>query len=90
MSNGAWANGVFIQAALMDVEFPGRPEPLPRHTFYDFYTNKDQREFALGMINSRIEWPKLIEILERNDWFERDLFNFENPFDNADILRSDL
>ncbi len=90
MANGAWANGVFIQAALMDVEFPGRPEPLPRHPFYDFYTTKDQREFALGMINSRIEWPKLIEILERNDWFERDLFNFENPFDNADILRSEL
>ena len=90
MANGAWANGVFIQAALMDVEFPGRPEPLPRHPFYDFYTTKDQREFALGMINSRIEWPKLIEILDRNDWFERDLFDFENPFDNADILRSEL
>ena len=90
MSNGAWANGVFIQAALMDVEFPDRPEPLPRHPFYDFYTTKDNREFALGMINSRIEWPKLADILDRKDWLDRELFNFENPFDNADILRAEL
>ena len=37
MANGAWANGVFIQAALMGVEFADRSEPLPRHPFYDFY-----------------------------------------------------
>ena len=90
MANGAWANGVFIQAALMDVEFPERPEPLPRHPFYDFYTTKDEREFALGMINSRIEWPKLADILDRKDWIDRDLFDFGNPFENADLLRSEL
>ena len=90
MANGAWANGVFIQAALMDVEFPERPEPLPRHPFYDFYTTKDEREFALGMINSRIEWPKLANILDRKDWIDRDLFDFGNPFENADLLRSEL
>ena len=90
MANGAWANGVFIQAALMDVEFPERPEPLPRHPFYDFYTTKDERKFALGMINSRIEWPKLADILDRKDWIDRDLFDFGNPFVNADLLRSEL
>ena len=90
MSNGAWANGVFIQAALMDVEFPERTEPLPRHPFYDFYLTKDNREFALGMINSRVEWPKLIEVLERPDWLERDLYEFTDPFANADILRAEL
>lgn len=90
MANGAWANGVFIQAALMDVEFPQRSEPIPRHPFYDFYETKDNREFALGMINSRIEWPKLINILEREDWHERNLFNFDDPFANADILRREL
>ncbi len=90
MANGAWANGVFIQAALMDVEFPERPEPLPRHPFYDFYTTKDEREFALGMINSRIEWPKLADILDRKDWIDRGLFDFGNPFENADLLRSEL
>jgi len=90
MANGAWANGVFIQAALMDVEFPERPEPLPRHPFYDFYTTKDEREFALGMINSRIEWPKLADILDRKDWIDRDLFDFGNPFENAGILRTEL
>ena len=90
MSNGAWANGVFIQAALMDVEFPERSEPLPRHPFYDFYLTKDDREFALGMINSRVEWPKLIEVLGRPDWLERDLYEFTDPFANADILRAEL
>ena len=90
MANGAWANGVFIQAALMDVEFPERPEPLPRHPFYDFYITKDERKFALGMINSRIEWPKLADILDRKDWIDRDLFDFGNPFENADLLRSEL
>lgn len=90
MANGAWANGVFIQAALMDVEFPERSEPLPRHPFYDFYKTKDNREFALGMINSRIEWPKLVEILNRPDLLERNLFNFDDAFENADILREEL
>ena len=90
MANGAWANGVFIQAALMNIEFPERTEPLPRHPFYDFYSTKDNREFALGMINSRIEWPKLIDILNRRDWETRDLFSFDDPFANADTIRSEL
>ena len=90
MANGAWANGVFIQAALMDIEFPERTEPLPRHPFYDFYQTKDNREFALGMINSRIEWPKLTEVLDRADWLQRELFDFDDAFQNADILRSEL
>jgi len=90
MANGAWANGVFIQAALMNIEFPERPEPLPRHPFYDFYSTKDNREFALGMINSRIEWPKLISILNRTDWEKRELFSFDDPFANADTIRTEL
>ena len=90
MANGAWANGVFIQAALMNIEFPERPEPLPRHPFYDFYATKDNREFALGMINSRIEWPKLISILNRTDWETRGLFSFDDPFANADTIRTEL
>tara|TARA_A100001035_G_scaffold279664_1_gene281762 strand:- start:1716 stop:2936 length:1221 start_codon:yes stop_codon:yes gene_type:complete len=90
MANGAWANGVFIQAALMDIEFPQRNEPVPRHPFYDFYDTKDEREFALGMINSRVEWPKLIEVLERPDWSDRELYDFNDPFANADMLREEL
>ena len=90
MANGAWANGVFIQAALMDIEFPERTDPVPRHPFYDFYKTKDNREFALGMINSRIEWPKLAEVLDRADWLQRELFDFDDAFQNADVLRSEL
>ena len=90
MANGAWATGVFIQAALMDIEFPQRNEPVPRHPFYDFYDTTDERELALGMINSRVEWPKLIEVLERPDWSDRELYDFNDPFANADILREEL
>lgn len=42
------------------------------------------------MINSRIEWPKLIEVLNRPDWTERNLFNFDDAFENADVIRSEL
>ena len=42
------------------------------------------------MINSRIEWPKLVEILNRADWLDRNLFDFDDAFENADILRKEL
>ena len=42
------------------------------------------------MINSRVEWPKLIEVLERPDWSDRELYDFNDPFANADILREEL
>ena len=90
MANGAWANGVFIQAALMDIEFPERTEPLPRHPFYDFYQTKDNREFALGMINSRIEWPKHAVVLDRADWIERKLFNFDVYSQHLSLADVDL
>ena len=43
-----------------------------------------------GMINSRIEWPKLTEVLDRADWLQRELFDFDDAFQNADVLRSEL
>ena len=32
----------------------------------------------------------MADILHRKDWIDRELFDFENPFDNADILRAEL
>jgi len=90
MANGAWANGVFIQAALMDVEFPDRSEPLPRHPFYDFYKTKDNREFALGMINAEREWPKLTQVLNRMDLFEDQRFSTEKILENTAELKEEL
>ena len=54
------------------------------------YSIFQTQEFALGMINSRIEWPKLTEVLDRADWLQRELFNFDDAFQNADLLRSEL
>ena len=90
MANGAWSNGVFIQAALMDVEFPDRSEPLPRHPFYDFYTTKDKREFALGLINATREWPKLALAIDREDLLTDDRFVDEEMLENLDDLRKEL
>ena len=87
MANGAWSNGVFIQAALMDVEFPDRSEPLPRHPFYDFYKTKDKREFALGLINATREWPKLALAIDRADLLTDDRFVDEEILENLDDLR---
>ena len=90
MANGAWANGVFIQAALMDVEFPDRSEPIPRHPFYDFYKTKDKREFALGLINAAREWPKLALAIDREDLLTDDRFVDEEMLENLDDLRKEL
>ena len=90
MANGAWSNGVFIQAALMDVEFPDRSEPLPRHPFYDFYKTKDKREFALGLINATREWPKLALAIDRADLLTDDRFVDEEMLENLDDLRKEL
>ena len=90
MANGAWSNGVFIQAALMDVEFPDRSEPLPKHPFYDFYKTKDGREFALGLINAAREWPKLATALDREDLLTDQRFIDEGLVENVDDLRKEL
>ena len=83
MANGAWANGVFIQAALMGVEFADRSEPLPRHPFYDFYRTKDNREFALGLINATREWPKLAKAINRIDLLNDSRFEGDNLIENG-------
>jgi formyl-CoA transferase len=90
MANGAWANGVFIQAALMGVEFADRPEPLPRHPFYDFYATKDGREFALGLINAAREWPKLAKAINRIDLLTDPRFEGEDMIENAYELKAEL
>ncbi|HJL95495.1 MAG TPA: CoA transferase [SAR86 cluster bacterium] len=90
MANGAWANGVFIQASLMGVEFPDRPEPLERHPFYDFYNTKDNREFALGLVNAAREWPKLAKVLNRSDLLTDVRFEGEALIENAKELKVEL
>ncbi len=85
-----WANGVFIQASLMGVEFADRSEPLPRHPFYDFYRTNDNREFALGLINATREWPKLAKAINRTDLLTNPRFEGDALVENAKDLKEEL
>jgi len=90
MANGAWANGCFIQGALMDVDFTDRTDPPPRHPFGDIYETSDNRQVALAMVNARKEWPKLANALEREDLITDQRFDAQGLVENKEDLREEL
>ena len=89
MANGAWANGCFIQGALMEVEFGDRTSPPPRHPFGDIYSTKDKRLVALAILG-RKEWPKLAKALGREDWLSDSRFEDGGLLKNQEYLRQEL
>ena len=89
MANGAWANGCFIQGALMEVEFADRTSPPPRHPFGDIYSTKDKRLVALAILG-RKEWPKLAKALGREDWLSDSRFEDGGLLKNQEYLRQEL
>ena len=89
MANGAWANGCFIQGALMDVEFSDRTNPPSRHPFGDIYPTKDKRQVALAILG-RKEWPKLAKALGREDWLSDSRFEDGGLLKNQEDLRQEL
>ena len=89
MANGAWANGCFIQGALMEVEFSDRTSPPPRHPFGDIYSTKDKRLVALAILG-RKEWPKLAKALGREDWLSDSRFEDGGLLKNQEDLRQEL
>ena len=89
MANGAWANGCFIQGALMEVEFSDRTNPPPRHPFGDIYSTKDKRLVALAILG-RKEWPKLAKALGREDWLSDSRFEDGGLVKNQEDLRQEL
>ena len=89
MANGAWANGCFIQGALMEVEFADRTSPPPRHPFGDIYSTKDKRLVALAILG-RKEWPKLAKALGREDWLSDSRFEDGGLLKNQEDLRQEL
>ena len=89
MANGAWANGCFIQGALMEVEFSDRTNPPPRHPFGDIYSTKDKRLVALAILG-RKEWPKLAKALGREDWLSDSRFEDGGLLKNQEYLRQEL
>ena len=89
MANGAWANGCFIQGALMDVEFSDRTNPPSRHPFGDIYPTKDKRQVALGILG-RKQWPKLAKAMGREDWLSDSRFEDGGLVKNQEDLRQEL
>ena len=89
MANGAWANGCFIQGALMEVEFSDRTNPPPRHPFGDIYSTKDNRQVALAILG-RKEWPKLAKALGREDWLSDSRFEDGGLVKNQEDLRQEF
>lgn len=89
MANGAWANGCFIQGALMDVEFSDRTNPPSRHPFGDIYPTKDKRQVVLAILG-RKEWPKLAKALGREDWLSDSRFEDGGLLKNQEDLRQEL
>jgi len=91
MANGAWSNGILIQAALMDATLPDRLDPPPRHPFGSVYKTRDAREIIFAMVNALKEWPKLARGLGREDWLEDKRFNsIEGLIENSEELRKEL
>ena len=91
MANGAWSNGILIQAALMDAALPDRLDPPPRHPFGSVYKTRDAREIIFAMVNALKEWPKLARGLGREDWLEDKRFNsIEGLIENSEELRKEL
>ena len=89
MANGAWANGCFIQGALMEVEFSDRTNPPLRHPFGDIYPTKDKRQVALAILG-RKQWPKLAKALGREDWLSDSRFEDGGLVKNQEDLRQEL
>jgi crotonobetainyl-CoA:carnitine CoA-transferase CaiB-like acyl-CoA transferase len=66
LAGGLWANSNFVHAQLVGAEIPKRPprEHLP-NPLSNVYRTKDNRWFALAMVNEVKQWPMLVKALER-------------------------
>src|SRR5579863_6091348 len=62
MANGAWANGVFIQATLAGARFQERrPRHSPQNALGNLYQCKDGRWFILTLLHEEKLWPTFVE-----------------------------
>jgi crotonobetainyl-CoA:carnitine CoA-transferase CaiB-like acyl-CoA transferase len=66
LANGAWANGVQIQAILSGGEVPYRlPRSRPRNALTNYYLCEDGRWLILSLLSEEKQWPVLVRLLER-------------------------
>ena len=74
----------WARSGLMDFVRPSNNSPVA-------WSTPGMGDHPTGMaLYGAIEWPKLTEVLDRADWLQRELFNFDDAFQNADLLRSEL
>ena len=66
LANGAWANGILIQALLCGASFqPKRPRDRARNALGNLYQSRDGRWFLLTIMREEREWPRLAEAIGR-------------------------
>jgi crotonobetainyl-CoA:carnitine CoA-transferase CaiB-like acyl-CoA transferase len=66
MANGAWANGVFIQAQLCGSTFyPRQPRENALNALTNHYLCRDQRWLMLSLLDQQRQWPRLAACVGR-------------------------
>lgn len=68
LANGAWANGIYLQAALCGAA----PYSAPSHetspnALVNHYQCADGRSFCLAMVREAVEWERFTEAIGRTD-----------------------
>jgi len=68
MANGAWANGVFIQAQLCGATFyPRQPRENALNALTNHYLCRDQRWLMLSLLDQERQWPLLAACVGRQE-----------------------
>src|SRR5262249_6520090 len=66
LANGAWANGILIQAALCAASFhPKRPRDRARNALGTLSQSRDGRWFLLTIMREERKWPRLAKAIGR-------------------------
>jgi formyl-CoA transferase len=68
MANGAWANGVLIQAQLCGATFyPRQPRESSLNALTNHYLCRDQRWLMLSLLDQARQWPLLAACIGRDE-----------------------
>jgi formyl-CoA transferase len=64
IANGAWANALTIQAALVGAEIPyRRPRTAPRNALTNYYRCREGRWFILSLVAEDKAWPSFAPLV---------------------------
>jgi formyl-CoA transferase len=91
-ANGAWANGIYVQAAMCGAP-PFRPvsRSTTPNALVTHYATADGRCFYLAMVKERLEWPRLCRAIGRSALLEDPRFaELENRRKNSPELMAEL